>query len=70
MGNPLEEDYTPEPKAADQLRQTVRTLRKWRQLGLGPPWIKVGQRIYYSNVGMAAWLKSLERTPVRSHRAV
>jgi hypothetical protein len=53
MGNPLEEDYTPESRAAEQLHQTIRTLRKWRQVGLGPPWIKVGKRIHYSNAGMA-----------------
>jgi hypothetical protein len=62
-------DYTSEHDAAQQLKQTVRTLRAWRHRGEGPTWIKIGKRVYYPNTGIPAWLKSLERKPVRSRRA-
>ena len=30
--------YTPEPETAEELNVSLRTLRKWRQLRIGPPW--------------------------------
>ena len=62
-------DYLSEHEAAPKLKQTVRTLRSWRQRGEGPPWTKIGRLIYYSRAGIGQWLKSLEHKPVRSSRA-
>jgi hypothetical protein len=58
--------YTPEPETAEELRISVRTLRKWRQLGIGPPYIEVGRQIHYGDESRAAWLRSREVQPVRS----
>jgi hypothetical protein len=58
--------YTPEAETAEALSVSVRTLRKWRQEGLGPPYVKFGRQIHYSFEGRAAWLQSLERKPVRA----
>jgi len=57
--------YTPESKTAEELNVSVRTLRKWRQLRIGPPYIEVGRQIHYSDESRAAWLKSREVRPVR-----
>lgn len=39
---------------------SVRTLRRWRQLGHGPPYIKVGRRVLYREADLQAWID--ERT--------
>jgi hypothetical protein len=61
--------YTPEAETADALNVSVRTLRKWRQEGLGPSYVKFGRQIHYSREGRALWLKAIETRPVRSERA-
>jgi hypothetical protein len=58
--------YTPEAETGEELNVTVRTLRKWRSLGMGPPYIEIGRKFHYSDEGRAAWLKSREVHPVRS----
>jgi hypothetical protein len=57
--------YTPESETAEELNVSVRTLRKWRQLRIGPPYIEVGRQIHYGDESRAAWLKSREVRPVR-----
>ena len=57
--------YTPERETAEELNVAVRTLRKWRQLQIGPPWIAVGRQILYGDESRAAWLKSREVQPIR-----
>ena len=57
--------YTPELDTAEELRVSVRTLRKWRQLGIGPAYIEVGRQIHYGDESRAAWLKSREVHPVQ-----
>ena len=61
--------YTPEDETAKQLNVAVRTLRKWRQLGDGPPYVKVGRQVYYSDESCVAWLKSLVVQPVTQRNA-
>ena len=55
--------YTSEAETAEEIGHSVRTLRKWRQLGIGPPYVKVGRQIHYSDESRAAWLKSREVQP-------
>jgi hypothetical protein len=62
-------DYLTEDEQAAALGLTVRTLRSWRQRGEGPPFVKVGKRVFYPIAGNAAWLKANEQAPVRSGRA-
>jgi hypothetical protein len=57
--------YSSESETAKALCVTIRTLRKWRQRGMGPPWVKIGRRVVYSNESRAAWLKGNEVRPVR-----
>jgi hypothetical protein len=65
---PLLAGYIEEEAVAKARRVTVRTLRAERQRGEGSTYIKVGKKIFYSVDGFRAWLKSLERQPVRSIR--
>lgn len=58
--------YAPEAETADALSLSIRTLRKWRQEGIGPSYVKFGRQIHYSLEGRAAWLRSLEHKPVRA----
>jgi hypothetical protein len=60
--------YTGEPETAEELNVSIRTLRKWRQLRIGPPYVEVGRQIYYGDDARAAWLKSREIQPVRPDR--
>jgi hypothetical protein len=60
--------YYPEDDAAKELRQTTRTLRLWRQQGIGPAWVKIGRRVFYAEAALLAWIRSLERQPVRSRQ--
>jgi len=69
----LERHHT-EKELARQLKEKTgfgceRTLRKWREQRIGPPWIKFGKVILYPDDGFEAWLKSQVQQPVRSRRA-
>ena len=55
--------YTPEADTAEELNVSVRTLRKWRQLRVGPPWVEIGRQIHYPDEDRAAWIKSREVHP-------
>jgi hypothetical protein len=57
--------YTSEFETAEELNLSVRTLRKWRQLRIGPPWTGIGRQVFYSDESRAAWLKSQEVHPTR-----
>jgi len=61
--------YTPEANMAEQLGVAVRTLRKWRQQGLGPAYTKFGKQVHYRDASRDAWLRRQEVEPVRSAQA-
>ena len=48
-------------RAARMLGMSGRTLEKWRILGIGPPYLKLGRRVLYSSTDLDAWLKSRRR---------
>ncbi|MFY9835115.1 MAG: hypothetical protein WAK55_01340 [Xanthobacteraceae bacterium] len=58
--------YTNEADTAEQLGVAIRTLRKWRQLGLGPAFTKFGKQIFYRDESRVSWLRSQEAQPVRA----
>jgi hypothetical protein len=66
ISNPLLAGYLTEDEYAAQRRKTKRTLRAERQRGDGPPYVKDGKSILYPIDGSRAWLKAMERQPVRS----
>jgi hypothetical protein len=58
--------YTNEAETAAELGVATRTLRKWRQLGLGPAFTKFGKQIFYRDESRVSWLRSQEVQPVRA----
>jgi hypothetical protein len=60
--------YTDERQTAEDLGVGLRTLRKWRQQGKGPPYVKFARQIHYPNEGRIAWLRRQEVEPVRLER--
>jgi hypothetical protein len=62
--------HTNEFETAEELGVSTRTLRKWRQLGVGPPWADIGHRIYYPDEQRTAWIKSRVVQPARMEAVV
>ena len=44
-----------------RLNVAVRTLERWRVVGFGPAWLKVGRAVRYRERDLDAWLASRER---------
>src|SRR5947209_7682966 len=53
-----------EKEAAMQMRISVAALRKWRQQGRPPTYIRVGARVRYRPEDLDAWLKAQAVNPV------
>ena len=62
--------HTNEFETAEELGVSIRTLRKWRQLGVGPPWADIGRRIYYPDEPRTAWIRSRLVQPERTEAMV
>jgi hypothetical protein len=58
--------YRSVDQTASDLGVSLRLLRKWRSLRVGPPYVEIGRRFYYRDEQIAAWLKARERHPVRA----
>ena len=50
-----------EYEAAKLARFSTRTLQSWRQRNFGPPFLKVGRAIRYSQIDLISWIKAQER---------
>jgi hypothetical protein len=59
------EEYATQAEAAEELACTVRTLARWRAERIGPPYTKVGARVYYRRAAVAEWVRKHETAPVR-----
>lgn len=69
MSGELFEGYIDEDGVATQRKLKPRTLRLERQLGKGPPWVRVGRLILYPIDGFREWLRANEVQPVRAQPA-
>ena len=47
-------------EAAALLGISLRTLRRWRQMREGPPWVPIGRKIVYRTQALRAWLAARE----------
>jgi len=47
-----QDQYLPEKCVANRWGISSRTLQRWRWLGLGPPYMKIGGRVRYSLLGV------------------
>jgi predicted site-specific integrase-resolvase len=54
--------FITEAEFCQQLGITIRTARKWRQTGEGPPYATVGASIYYPAAQFQKWLQKRIRT--------
>jgi hypothetical protein len=57
-----------EKRAAGQLGCSVAALRKWRLLGNGPAYVKVGRLVRYSEVDLNAYLEANRVQPIGAAR--
>jgi hypothetical protein len=64
----LLDGYIEDSRVAKERDLSQRAQRAERQRGEGPPYVKIGKKIYYPVDGFRAWLKSIERMPVRARR--
>jgi hypothetical protein len=48
---------------AAELCQQPNTLTAWRNQGRGPPFIKVGRKVFYRRCDVASWLAAQRREP-------
>jgi hypothetical protein len=58
-----------ERETARELGVSLRTLRKWRQQGRGPAFIKFARQIHYRKESVAAWLNAREIQPIQEMTA-
>lgn len=61
MSSSLLGDLLSEEDLARELGLTARTLRRWRALREGPPWLRVGRQIFYRREAVLGWLRGRER---------
>jgi helix-turn-helix protein len=59
--NTLLDGFLTEEQAARELRRNSRTLRRWRDLREGPPWVRLGRQVLYRREAVRAWLLSREK---------
>jgi hypothetical protein len=53
--------YMTEEELAAEIGRGVRTLARWRSLGEGPPYVRLGRQLFYKRASASAWLAGLER---------
>ena len=58
--------YLTSAEMAAQLGLHPTTLAKWRMARIGPPFVKVGKKVYYRITSVRGWLETGEVKPVRS----
>jgi hypothetical protein len=71
LTNPsLRDTYLTEKQLAKELPKcTVRKLRTWRSLRVGPPWLKVGRETVYLRSSVDGWMeREAALTLDREHR--
>jgi len=54
--NNLDDRFIDDNDSAERLGVSVKTLRRWRLLGRGPRWYKLGRAVRYSVADLRSWL--------------
>jgi hypothetical protein len=55
-------DYVHEDVLALEMHLSPRTLRRWRKLRKGPPYLVISRQPYYRRDAVKAWLRSQEQS--------
>jgi predicted DNA-binding transcriptional regulator AlpA len=58
------------PVAAQYLGTSVPTTQRWRRLGTGPDWVKMGGLVKYRKYALDRYIDECTRRPHRTHRRV
>jgi len=59
-----DDELLTETEAARVLKVSPRTLRRWRAVGEGPPWTRLGPRqVRYRRAALLRWLEENEKAP-------
>ena len=56
-------------EAAEALRVGIATIHRWRQCGEGPPYIKLGNKVYYRPSDLDAWIEEHKQIPQRKRKS-
>ena len=54
---PLEPEYLTTEQVARLTGIPVKTLEGYRRRGMGPPYVKIGRRIFYPISGVREWME-------------
>jgi excisionase family DNA binding protein len=52
-------------QVAELLQTSDRTIIRWRNERIGPPWCKLGRQVRYRRQSLEQWLADSEQQPVR-----
>ncbi len=63
------DDLLSTPMAAEQLGLSPATLRYWRHVQTGPPYIKLGKHVRYQRADLRAWVRSNRCQPAAGRPA-
>jgi hypothetical protein len=53
--------YMTEEELAEEIGRGVRTLARWRALGEGPKFVRIGRQLLYRRESVRAWILGLEQ---------
>lgn len=59
-------DLLTEAEYAELRGVSTRTIKRERAARRGPPFIKLGRKVFYRRAAIDEWLRAIEQTPVRS----
>jgi len=62
------QDLLTETDYAAQRGLSLRSVQRERAMRVGPPFIKVGRKVYYRPAAIEAWLLSQEQSQPRAQR--
>lgn len=62
-GSGILDGYIDEAEYARQRRVSIRTCQRDRQLRQSPPYVVIGNQVYYRIEAVRAWLRARERDP-------
>lgn len=60
MADEQAEEYLTPEQLAELLQVSEKTLRRWRNEGTGPPFVRIGRIIRYRKRAALAWLRDQE----------
>ena len=64
--HPLLSEYLDDAALATELKVSVRTIWRWREMRADPPSTRFGKKVYYHRDSVVRWLKEREREPARA----